>query len=336
MTAATSADGALVAVDWGTSTFRAWLLDPRGRVLDTCRSSDGSRAVAETVAPDDVDGRATAFAAAFLARCGSWLAAAPGIPVLASGMVGSNHGWHEAGYLDLPADLGRLAEHLVSLDVGGSRVHIVPGLRATGATPDVIRGEEVQVLGALAGLTAGAAERRTVLLPGTHSKWVTLRGEVVTDFVTAMTGELFHLVLERSIIATLAAEAAPSGADRPAFARGLEAATGPVGRRGLAAALFTARTLVMAGRLRPAEVPDYISGLLVGDEVAHVLPGLPTAAGPVLVCGAPDLADRYVTALARHHRPAVVAPQDATVTGLWAVARAAGLVDRPVATATQE
>ncbi|MFE5294586.1 2-dehydro-3-deoxygalactonokinase [Isoptericola sp. NPDC056618] len=334
-------DASLVALDWGTSSFRGWLLDATGAVLDEVRTDDGTLRCSAGAgsAPE----RAAAFERTFARLCGSWLDRRPGLPVLAAGMVGSNHGWADAGYLDVPAALPRLADHLTPVPVTGTDVgtvvHLVPGLRVTEPDPDVLRGEEVQLLGALEeAREEGGAARATAVLPGTHSKWVHLDGDLVTGFGTVMTGELYGLLLRDSILARLAddgpGDGREDGADDgtgpsswEAFDRGLDAEARRGDERGLAALLFTARTLVMAGMLRPAEVADYLSGLLVGSEVRHALRADP--APRVTVCASGATARRYDRALGRHGAAAHVAGQDVAVRGLWRVARDAGLVAAP-------
>ncbi|WP_423462394.1 2-dehydro-3-deoxygalactonokinase [Promicromonospora sp. MS192] len=310
-------DAALIALDWGTTTFRAWLLDSAGTVLDRVRSDDGVLTVSERAGTSAA--RAVAFADVFGRQCRPWLAGHPGVPVLCAGMAGSNHGWAEAGYLDVPAELGELAGLLTVVPAGESVVHIVPGLRATGADPDVMRGEEVQLVGALTGQDGPA----TVLLPGTHSKWVRLDGARVTGFTTAMTGELYGLLLRDSILARLAT-GAPGPEVTEAFLRGLETESALGDERGLPALLFTARTHVLAGLLEPGHVADYVSGLLIGTEVRHGLRTTPD--GVVALCGPPSTTDRYRAALERGGASVRVVPEGAAVRGLWRVAADAGLV----------
>lgn len=311
-------DAALLALDWGSTSFRAWLMDGTGAVLDTVRTSDGALTVSARA--DSARARAAAFEETFAGLCRPWLDEHPGVPVLCAGMAGSNHGWAEAGYLDVPANLGELAGHLTIVPAGESVVHIVPGLRATGPEPDVLRGEEVQLVGALA---VSADRPGTVVLPGTHTKWVRLDGTRVTGFRTAMTGELYGLLLQDSILARLAAgEPGPEPSD--AFVRGLETEAERGDERGLPVLLFTARPLVLAGRLDPAEVADYVSGLLIGAEVRHALRGGP--AGVVALCGPPASAHRYRTALERGGASVRAVGEDVAAHGLWRVAAGAGLV----------
>ncbi|MFE7407858.1 2-dehydro-3-deoxygalactonokinase [Isoptericola sp. NPDC057559] len=323
-------DAALVAVDWGTSAFRAWLLDDAGGVLDEVRSADGSlRTSAGAATAAD---RSAAFARTFVARCGAWLARRPGLPVVVAGMAGSDHGWADAGYLDVPVGLDRLAHHLTAAPTdapaAGGVVHLVPGLRVPGRRgpgpdPDVLRGEEVQLLGALAASPDGAALPAQVVLPGTHAKWVRLDGGRVAGFSTAMTGEVFALLLRDSVLARLA-DGGPGPEPSPAFDRGLDAEAEHGDDRGLLTLLFTGRTLAQAGRLAPGDVADYVSGLLVGSEVRHALRSAP--ASEVAVGGEGALALRYRRALVRHGAAARPLGDDLARRGLWRVAAGAGLV----------
>ncbi|MFI2103240.1 2-dehydro-3-deoxygalactonokinase [Isoptericola sp. NPDC019693] len=335
-------DAALVALDWGTSSFRGWVLGAGGEVLDEVRTDDGTLRC--SVGAGSGFERATAFERAFERLCGPWLDRHPGLPVLAAGMVGSNHGWADAGYLDVPAELARLADHLAQVPVpgrvAGSVVHLVPGLRVAGSDPDVLRGEEVQLVGVLEELrddaVQGASGRlTTAVLPGTHSKWVRLDGDRVTGFTTVMTGELYGLLLRDSILARLAEPRADDGAATDAsdvtaaFDRGVDTDADRGDDRGLASLLFTARTLVMAGTLRPDEVADYVSGLLVGSEVRHALrsaDGPGGGPGRVVVCASRSTGPRYHRALTRHGAAAHGVGEDVAARGLWRVARDAGLV----------
>lgn len=319
---ASGRDAALLALDWGTTTFRAWLLDGAGSVLDSIRTGDGALTVSGRTDSDRE--RATAFEGTFRTLCRPWLDEHPGVPVLCAGMAGSNHGWAEAGYLDVPAELSGLGENLTVVPAGDSVVHLVPGLRVTGADPDVMRGEEVQLAGAL----TGSADRpemvvEMVVLPGTHSKWVRLDGTRVTGFTTVMTGELYALLMRDSILARLAT--GESGTEvTDAFTRGLETEAAQGDERGLAALLFTARPLVLAARLDPGEVADYVSGLLIGAEVRHALSGTPAAV--VALCGPTATQRRYRFALERGGASVRTIGEDAAAHGLWRVALDAGLV----------
>jgi 2-dehydro-3-deoxygalactonokinase len=182
----------------------------------------------------------------------------------------------------------------------------------------VIRGEETQLAGVL-DVLGDPGEPFTVVLPGTHSKWVRVDGATVTGFATAMSGELYGLLSAHGILARTAAEPVR---DDAAFARGL--ATGRRSR-GLATELFGARPLVLDGVLEPASVPDYLSGVLIADEVSNLLSD---SDNEVVLCGTADLCRRYAIALDGRGVTATVLTEEITAQGLWRIATAAGLVGR--------
>lgn len=311
----THTDPGLVALDWGTSGQRAWLLSTDGAVLDSRRSTRGLLTTTDAVNRGHPEERASAYERSFWDTCGDWLTAHPGLPAIACGMVGSAQGWADAGYRTVPTAPGDPT--LVPVHHRHGVLHLVPGLRIpSGDAPgDVMRGEETQLVGVLDRL--GNPGEVTVVLPGTHSKWVRVTGGVVTDFTTAMTGELYGLLTEHGILARTAEQPVH---DDDAFTRGLTARRS---FRGLAAELFGARPLVLDTALAPTSVADYISGVLIADEVAHSLTGHETE---VVLCGSAELCRRYAVALADRGVRATVLTEEITAIGLWQVATAAGLV----------
>ena len=315
---------ALIAIDWGTSALRGALLAADGSVLAQHAAPRGLLSVP-----------AGGWQAAFDAEFGAWCARHPRLPVLLSGMVGSRQGWAEAPYAACPAGLDTIARQLLWLQPG--RLAIVPGLCAdAGGAPDVMRGEETQVFGALQALPdAGGA--RTLVLPGTHSKWVQVQGGRITGFTTHMTGECYALLRRRSILARMlpaadaedADQADGAGLDEAAFDAGVAQARQPGGQLHH---LFSVRTLALFDRAGGPALASRLSGLLIGEELrAQALP----AAAPVTVLASPGLALRYQRALAAAGHPVRLAPADATWRGLLAVARAADLCGRaPAGTLT--
>jgi 2-dehydro-3-deoxygalactonokinase len=263
------------------------------------------------------------FADALRGIAGDWLFAMPALPLVASGMVGSAQGWREAPYADCPADAAALSVQLLRFEaLPGVTLHIVPGVRLAGARPDVMRGEETQVVGVL-GLQPGLLRRARLVLPGTHSKWVRVEAGRIVAFHTFMTGELFALLRDHSILGRPAREAgAPGPAHEQAFERGVRAVR-EGGAAGAMALLFSARALVLGGQLRPAESLDYLSGLLVGEELRCALQG-DDAPAPVLV-GDAALCARYRRALALVGLDGAIAGADAAAAGLWQIAVRAGL-----------
>jgi 2-dehydro-3-deoxygalactonokinase len=285
----------LIAVDWGTSSLRGALLDEAGRVLEEKNSPLGILNV-----PNGD------FAGVFAEQFAGWLKPG-GASCLISGMAGSRQGWAEAPYVACPAGLPELAQHLRWIERG--RIAIVPGLSDTqGDVPDVMRGEEVQIFGAmrLAGLTDGL-----FVLPGTHSKWATVRAGRVTGFRTFMTGEVYGLFTQHSILARTLDTAAPL--DEEAFLRGIARAGGG---EGLLHNAFGVRALGLFGRLSPAQSASYLSGLLIGEELAQQT--LPEG-GEVIVIGASALVERYALALGRKGTKVRAFGAEATWAGLRAL-----------------
>lgn len=329
----------LVALDWGTSALRAFRMGAQGEVLETRHRPWGIMnlpAAGATTDPSEADAGAAdtphaAFERALQDTCGDWLAASPGLPLLACGMVGSAQGWREATYLDTPASLDDLARHLTLVARRNAPpLHIVPGLLQRGRLPNVMRGEETQVLGALAGLPLAEDATALMGLPGTHSKWVVAHPRRIECFHTFMTGEVFAALRGHTILGrTMQPASAPNDA---AFVRGLEVARSVDADTdlGLLSHIFSTRTLGLTEALPPEAQADYLSGLLIGHEMAglarvQLRAGAPRPAQLVL-CGEPDLCRRYAIALQTYGFGAPTVAGQATATGLWQIALAAGLV----------
>ena len=267
-----------IAVDWGTTNRRAYLLDASGRQGAEFEDGQGVLAVAAGGFPDAV--------AEIRARLGDK-------PLLMAGMIGSNRGWVEAPYVSCPAGIAELA---AGLAWPADNVAIVPGVSFTdSSSADVMRGEEVQLLGAFA---AGLIPADCLVChPGTHNKWATLSGGQIIGFRTIMTGELFNLLSEHSILSDLlAAEAQPDDA----FAAGVDAG---LSGAGLAAELFAVRARVLLGHASRADAPSFTSGLLIGSDVAIGLRD--QSAGDVIVMGRPELTRLYAAAISQAGRTAI-------------------------------
>jgi 2-dehydro-3-deoxygalactonokinase len=289
----------LIVVDWGTSALRGALLDGQGRVL------------AEVSAPAGIlnvpPGR---FAEVFRDNFGRWQDTYDAL-CLISGMAGSRQGWREAPYCACPAGFADIASQLLWIEPG--RIAIVPGLRyEERGVPDVMRGEETQVFGALDLL--GVADAQLVL-PGTHSKWVTVRGGRIEAFRTFMTGELYALLRQHSILARTLPDS-DGELDADAFRQGLEHARESAS---LLHAAFSVRTLSLFERMAPAVQPSYLSGLVIGEEL-RAQPRI-EADPPVVVIGAPALTARYRLALDALGTASQAIGAEATWRGSWAIAR---------------
>jgi 2-dehydro-3-deoxygalactonokinase len=318
----------MLALDWGTTSCRAYLMDGADAVCDVRTSSRGVMAVTADAAQTGRD-RAAAYEHELDALCGDWLRGSPRVVMVACGMIGSDQGWTTAGYLDIPVDLLTAALPLAGVETRWGRLHIVPGLVRGGTLPDVIRGEETQILGALLAEPSADAARdaRLIALPGTHTKWALLDSGRVRDFRTSLTGELFGLLLSHSILGRSSTPI--DHIDWAAFDRGLEVAGGHDGEVGVLGTVFSTRALRLTGLLPPTGVADYLSGLLIGDDLRGVRPWLRAATPPVLLCGATGLNQRYARALTRLGVPSSVVDADATPRALAHIARQAGLLAEP-------
>jgi 2-dehydro-3-deoxygalactonokinase len=279
---------AFIAVDWGTSNARFALCGEHGQPL---QMREGPGAVASR-------GK---FAEVFEEFTFAWRAAQPDLPAYLCGMVGSAFGWREAPYLPCPAELQELAVSAVQIRDG---VQVVPGMRCTNplGAPDVMRGEETQLLGANYLGELKDSGRQLVCMPGTNTKWVSVSGGVVQEFLTAPTGELFNLLCEHSVL--VRDEATPMTHVAADFERGLaEAARHP---GSFLHQVFQARSLRLDQQLSAAGAASWASGLLIGADVDGALNLFelhPDA--PVLVIGAGKLTESYAIALARRGRRTV-------------------------------
>ena len=301
---------ALIAIDWGSSSFRAYLMSREAEVLDEVASGDGIGSV-----------EAGAYPATLKRLVGRWLDAHATLPVIASGMVGSRHGWREAAYVKCPAGPRDIASHLTQVEAYGRRVALAPGLSYVddAGLPDVMRGEETEIFGIA---DSGA---RLIVLPGSHSKWARVEGERVVAFKTFVTGELFAALRDHTVLGAFA-RAAPERAPGTAFALGVErgAAAADNGKSGLLGLMFGARTLPLMGKLDPDNSGEYLSGLLIGAEIGEGRRLYPGEA-PHLA-GAEALVRRYIAAFEALGVPARAAPARAAARGLFRIARDGGLL----------
>jgi 2-dehydro-3-deoxygalactonokinase len=254
---------------------------------------------------------------------GRWLDANRSAPAIASGMVGSRHGWREATYVPCPAGPGDVAACLTAVEADGRRVLLAPGLSfAAGAAVDVMRGEETEIFG-VADL-AHSFGSSLIVLPGSHSKWAKLEGGRVVAFKTFITGELFAALRDHTVAGAFA-RAAPPKAPGPAFALGVEhgAAAGET-KSGVLGLLFGARALPLMGKLDPDDSGEYLSGLLIGAEIGEARQLYPGET-PHLA-GAEALVKRYLEAFETLGVGACAAPPRAAARGLFSIARDGGLL----------
>lgn len=267
-----------IAVDWGTTNRRAYRLDTSGKCADEFEDHKGILAV--------TDGNFPGAVAEIRDRLGDH-------PLLLAGMIGSNRGWKEAPYVACPAGIDEIAKALVW---PGEREAIVPGVSYLGnGRADVMRGEEVQLVGAVA---AGLVDPMALVChPGTHNKWATLRHGKISEFRTVMTGELFNLLKEHSILSdSLQGKVEANDVFK-------SAAREAIFNEALPAELFSVRARVLLGQARQEDGASYTSGLLIGTDVRIGL-SLPTSA-QITVIGRPELTRLYAAAIGEAGREAV-------------------------------
>lgn len=286
---------AFIAGDWGTSRLRLFLCDAMGDVLD---SKSG---------PGIAEARGNA-ADIFLSLSQPWGA----LPAILCGMVGSSLGWREVAYLSCPTPAWHLARGTTRFAVGSRQIVLVPGLfcRNPLGAPDTMRGEETQILGALHRHADLARGRHLLCLPGTHSKWALLQDGIVERFLTAVSGELFDILLRHSILIKA------GGIDLPTIGH-IDADPSD---ESFLHRLFAARSRQLSGEFGPAEAAAYLSGLIVAQDVAGALRLFGREADSVTVIGAPDLGERYLRALEKQEIAAsVIDGDDASLAGLCAL-----------------
>lgn len=258
----------VIVVDWGTSSFRAYLVDlESGRCLDEIADGSGMSALAKTEFPS--------YCREQTAR---WRPSRVSVPIYMAGMVGAAQGWLTAPQPPAPVDADALARQVVPAE-GLEDAWILPGVRYHGADGhvDVMRGEEVQIFGALEEVGAVSGH---LCLPGTHSKWATVRDGTLERFATAMTGELYQVILHHTVVGRLAET--ETAFDAAAFKRGLSLAGQP---GGLPHHVFGARSRCLYGDLGAAEIASYLSGLLIGEELVRMAELEPLPGSVLLVCG---------------------------------------------------
>lgn len=301
-----ASEPALIGVDWGTSSLRAFLIAADGEVIDSVASSEGIMQIDDQSFEEVLD------------RLIAPWAASTDLPVMASGMITSRNGWVETPYAELPLGAPGLGGSLVRHQTAnGTAIHFVTGASTEHAGgPDVMRGEEAQIIGAAAlGLREGL-----FVMPGTHSKWVRVADGEIIDFSTCMTGEVFSALKEHTILGALMKE---GGFDEGAFVAGVKAGFADASK--LLLSLFHVRTMPLMGKISEKAAADYMSGLLIGTEIVAAMdeeedPGM------ITIIGRSDLSNRYETALRSTGHRCGRAPENIAAKGHFEIAQAAGIL----------
>ncbi|WP_262695715.1 2-dehydro-3-deoxygalactonokinase [Kordiimonas aquimaris] len=268
----------LIAIDWGSSSFRAFLLDGSGNVIDRISSNDGI-----------LQSNPKPFDQTLNKMCGPWQEQHGVIPVIMSGMIGSRNGWIETEYLSCPASIIDLKNALIPVPNHASTIHIVPGVRGENLfhEPDVMRGEEIQAFGALSVLDIKDA---LICLPGTHSKWCVIKNHQIHSLTTFMTGELFALTRTNSSIGPLVTGEA---FDHSSFITGIKASRSDAS---LLNKLFSIRARTLLDEPQCTCMASYLSGIFIGTEIKAVVDTLENIETVILV-GNDSLIHRYASAL---------------------------------------
>ena len=296
----------LLALDWGTTSFRAYLFDDKKNIIDSATASAG-------IMQCDGD-----FEDVYYSQVGQWLKRYEGIPVIASGMITSRQGWVETPYLECPASLDDLSENLTRHQTTkGDIVYFVSGVYQKTPTPNIMRGEETQ----MAGLASTSSV--TAILPGTHSKWICMQDDTITHFSTFMTGEIFAALIQHTILGRLLTDEY----NQESFSVGVrEGFTDENEAGGILSRLFGARAMPLLGLMDPDGIRGYISGFLMGTEIREAInSGFGGNIKPV-ICGSADLVEHYRVALELCGIETELAEAELAASGLVRIASAANLV----------
>jgi 2-dehydro-3-deoxygalactonokinase len=270
---------ALIGIDWGTSQLRAFRISSSGQILERRQSAQGIAGL-----------RHAQFDDALGALISDWQSKTQAVPILMCGMIGSRQGWREAPYGDCPAELSTLLDTLQPIDTRCGPALLVGGLSTQEGNPyrDVMRGEETQIFGAVA-----STDRHLCVTPGTHSKWATVDGRRIERFRTYMTGELYGLLCRHSSLGWLMENAGEQPHDEDSFLAGVRLALQDAQ---LLHSLFSVRTRGLFQQQPPGALAAYLSGLLIGSEIAaETRQGAPC---PILIIASSQLASLYRAALA--------------------------------------
>jgi 2-dehydro-3-deoxygalactonokinase len=283
--------GRYVVGDWGTSRLRLFLCEGAGSIIDAI---DGPGIAAVK----------TPFDALFESIMRPWEAQHGPLSAVLCGMIGSSIGWAQAPYVGCPADPERIIDACIALRAG--RVHIIPGARCENQfrAADFMRGEETQMLGALTLDPALRHGRRLLCLPGTHTKWVLLENGIISQFLTALTGELFGALRDHSVLVPAEGRAETVG-ESAAFEEGVKRCN-EFPQAQLLHRLFECRSRMLSGGLSAANAAAFLSGLLIAADVGGALQVFANAGAEtsVYLIGEPQLTQLYAAALRHRSRGA--------------------------------
>lgn len=278
-----------IGVDWGTSRMRAMFCDAGQSMIDS----------ADIVGGDGISKLDRPAAEALFEAVAPWVQRNGKLDIVLAGMVGANIGWRPTPYLACPLDLRNLPNAAVSFTENGHAISILPGVSCENAfgQPDLMRGEELQVLGWLSQHPDANSGERLLCLPGTHTKWVCLRDGRIESFTTSLTGELYALLYERSVLVPPEDRQAPEPFQADSFLKGVDLANRE--RASLIHALFSTRSKSIIRDDGPHDSGSYLSGILIGSDVGLAATLPVSDVGAVEIIGDEQLANKFALAL-RH------------------------------------
>jgi len=288
-----------VGVDWGSTTFRAYRFDENGVLVAQISADKGIREIQPPTAEH--------YEKVLFELIGSWLY--EGDIVLLSGMITSRTGWIETPYLSCPVDVTSIANCAQCIETQGIELRFLPGIKQENPAPDVMRGEELQLLG-----VADFNGSSTIILPGTHSKWATMKGSELAQFRTVMTGELFELISKNSLVGAVFSS---QKFDENSFMEGVELGYETTT---LVSDLFTLRSSVILEQANSNTQHSRLSGMLIGSEIREGLQMMDACSDIVLV-GAESLCLLYQRALTHIGKNARLSTGVAAVEGFQQIAK---------------
>ena len=306
---------AMIAADWGSTNLRALALDVDGNLLDKISSENGM-----------LNLRQSDYEPTLKLQLANWRLSKK-LPIVLSGMVGSQHGWQEVDYLSCPTGLDDLSQNIHRIATKSMNVNIVAGIKCKSefGQNDVARGEEAQVFGAMQILKQDRPEFLALnpiyCLPGTHSKWMEIKQQKIEFFSTYMSGEFYNILMKHSILAHLNQQNSDIEGCHNAFEKGVLHANKP---GGLTHQLFSARSDVLMGELQPRQVSDYVSGLIIGNEISNFVK---SSGRPICLVGASNMNILYSRALRIHNiQHELINVEYAAYLGIYTIAKQAGLL----------
>ncbi|TQV89223.1 2-dehydro-3-deoxygalactonokinase [Aliikangiella coralliicola] len=293
----------LIAVDWGSSSFRAYLVESTGKLLDTIKSDQGIF----NLTRDDIE-------TCFKSQCASWLDKFPQAGVLMSGMVGSRNGLKETQYLPTPCSAKTISLALESVELFDRSVKIVPGLCfiEDEKTSDVMRGEEVQILGAVNKLSNDC---ELICLPGTHSKWAVVEDGKIRRFSTFASGEMYSTLLSLDLFKGIIFS---KSFDKESFQKGLDASFQTAG---FLNSIFSGRVKLLSGELDDIHLSSYLSGVIIGYEILSATK-IYSSNSKVVIVGSHYLQELYTLAFSHFNIESFCLEPDTTyVSGIYSLAK---------------